>query len=230
MAAKVCIIIPAFNEEGSIKSVVKEVKDTKLASEILIVNDGSTDETDKVAKRLGITLISLPFNLGIGGAVQTGLIYAARRGFDVAVQIDADGQHNPKYLKSLLRALKMGTDMVIGSRYIKRTEYKTGVLRYFGINIFSLLIWATCSKKIYDTTSGYRVFGKKALNFAAVNYPQEFPEPLSIVTFLKNGFKLKEVPVEARPRKTGKSSISYLYAAYLMFSISIAILFASFRK
>lgn len=221
--SKICVIIPAYNESGSISSVIKEVKARKNL-DIVIVNDNSTDNTAKVAQKENVLILNLPCNLGIGGAVQTGLIYAKENGFKTAVQIDADGQHNPKYLPKLLKNLNDSIDMVIASRYVKKTKYKTPFFRRLGIIIFSKLIKATCNKKVYDATSGYRVFGKRAIDFFSKNYPQEFPEPRSIVSFLKNGYKIKEVAVEMRQRKAGKSSVTPFYSVYLMLSISIAIL------
>lgn len=239
---KICIIIPAYNEQSSIDSVISSIKKVLIVAKIVVINDGSTDKTLQVLSRIKnsdlrfknenktLTIINLPFNLGIGGAVQTGLIYAKENGFDVAVQIDADGQHDASYLPKLLKNLDSKTDMVIGSRYVQKTKYQTPLLRLLGIKIFSVLIKVTCGKKVYDTTSGYRVFGKNAIDFFYENYPKEFPEPRSIVAFLKNGYRIKEVSVETRQRMAGNSSISFFYAIYLMLSISIAILFESFKK
>jgi len=238
---KVCIIVPTFNEEGSIKTIISEIVKLKLNTTLVVVDDGSVDNTKSILSKLKVIttlrdknsklkILTHPFNLGIGGAVQTGLRYAWENGYNVAIQIDGDAQHDPKYLVKLLKGLGEGADLVIGSRYIKKTKYKTPWPRLLGIKIFSALIFITCRKKVYDTTSGYRVFGKSALELFSKHYPQEFPEPRSIVTLLKNGYTIKEIPVETRERTTGQSSISLFNAVYLMFSISIAILFESFKK
>ena len=223
-----CIVIPAFNEEHSISKVIKELRKINTTFHIVVVNDGSSDNTKEVAEKEKVVILNLPFNLGIGGAIQTGLRYADEHGFGVAIQVDADGQHNPKYIPKLLEGLEKA-DMVIGGRYTAPTRYKTPFLRLVGIKIFSKLIELTCRQKIYDSTSGYRAFNKRAISFFSKYYPQEFPEPRSIVAFLKNGYKIKEVPVEMRERLSGKSSITPFYSLYLMLSISIAILFESMR-
>lgn len=224
----VCVIVPAYNESESLPNILKEIKSVSKKLTICVVDDGSNDQTFEVVQKLkSVYSIKLPFNLGIGSAVQTGLVWARNKGFKVAAQIDGDGQHNPQYLPKLLDNLVKDVDLVIGSRYATKTGYKTPVMRRIGIKIFSRLIELTCGKKIFDSTSGYRVFGKNSLNFFADNYPQEFPEPRSIVQALKKGLKIKEIPVEMRPRITGKSSVTWFKSIYLMFSISIAILIES---
>lgn len=227
--SKVCIIMPAFNEQNSIKSVIASISKTVPEAHLVVINDGSSDKTEEMVLSTQAKVINHPFNLGIGGAVQTGLIYAKEHGFKTAVQVDADGQHGPKYLPFLLKSLTRQHDMVIASRYLKETKYKTPPIRLLGIKIFSQLIYLTCGKRIFDSTSGYRVFNKRAIEFFSDYYPQEFPEPSSIVAFLKNGYKIKEVSVEAMKRQAGKSSVHALYAVYLMLSISIAILVESVK-
>jgi len=229
----VCIIIPAYNEEGSIASVIslirKSIKNSDWRFHLLVVNDNSLDKTKEIAEQLGVSVLDLPFNLGIGGAVQTGLRYAQENGYDVALQIDADGQHNPRYIPKLLKKLNKNVDMIIGSRYAEPTDYKSPFMRRLGNRVFSGLIQFTCGEKVYDTTSGYRIFNKKAISFLAKYYPADFPEPESIVKLLKNGFAIKEVPVEMNKRSGGKSSVTPLKAIYFMLSISIAILTQSIR-
>lgn len=222
----VCIIIPAYNEEKSIKSVTDSIKKVNRKFHIVIINDGSTDKTREIAEKTRVRVINLPFNLGIGGAVQTGIIYAKAKGFEKAVQLDADGQHDPKYIPWLLKKLK-GVDMVIGSRYLKKTGYKTPFVRLLGTKIISELIYLTCAKRIYDPTSGYKAFNKRVIDFFSSHFPQEFPDAVSRVILLKNGYKIKEVPVEMRKRLAGKSSVGWLYSLYLLFSLSISILLAS---
>lgn len=220
----VLIIVPAFNEEASIVDVIKKAK-KYLPVDVIVVDDGSTDNTKILAEKIGVKVIILPFNLGIGGAVQTGLIYAKQNGYKTAIQLDADGQHDPKYLPLLLENLNEKVDLVVGSRYLKKTNYKTPFIRLLGIKIFSQLIFISCRKRVNDSTSGYRVFGIKSINFFSSNYPQEFPEPRSIVYAFKHGLKIKEVAVEMRKRQGGVSSVANIYKAiYLMISISIAIL------
>ncbi len=221
----ILIIIPAYNEEGTIGSVIEQIKSLQTFK-IIVINDGSRDKTSEVARKQGVEVIDLPFNLGIGGAVQTGLKYARDKGFNTAIQIDADGQHDPQELKKLLGHLN-GFDMVIGSRFLKKTNYQSSFLRLFGNKIFSFFIRLTCKKRISDSTSGFRGFGKKAIDFFSDYYPIDFPEPGSIVTFLKNGYKIGEVGLEMKKRQGGASSINTFKAVYFMLSVSIAILLKS---
>jgi len=226
----ICVIVPAFNEEGSIAKVITEIKKVSRKVTVVVVNDGSTDNTQKEAERTNSVVINLPVNLGIGGSVQTGLKYAHENGYNLAAQIDGDGQHDPSSLPDLVSHLNGKIDMVLGSRFIKKTNYKTPILRMTGIKLFSYLIFLTCGKKVYDTTSGYRVFGKKAIDYFSENYPQDFPEPKSLVSFLKSGYRIKEVPAKMRQRQTGISSVANIYQAfYLMTAIAIAILIESFK-
>ena len=168
--------------------------------------------------------------MGIGGSVQTGLKYAFTGGCDYAVQVDGDGQHNPKFIPGLLKIADNGYDLVIGSRFIKKSHYQGTLFRNLGNNIFSWLIQWTCNQKIYDSTSGFRVFNRKAMAFLIHHYPIDFPEPESIVKLFKNGFKIKEVAVEMKQRQAGESSVSRIKAIYLMLSISLAILIEAIKK
>jgi len=221
---KICIIIPAFNEQGSIRSVIQEIKKVNSNFHIVVVNDASSDETLLEIKKENVTIINLPINLGIGGAVQTGLKYALNNKFSIAVQIDADGQHNPNEIPKLINYLNKDIDLIIGSRYIKFSKYNVTFWRNFGTHVFSNLIKITTGKRIYDATSGLRVFNKKALTYCSFNYPTDFPEPESIIDLVNAGFKIKEIPVTMHSRKHGKSSVNKLKAIYLMITISIAII------
>ncbi len=191
---KTCIIIPAFNEEASLSHVIRNVKAVNPRFSIVVINDGSTDNTANISLFEKVNLINLPFNLGIGGSVQTGIKYAFQNGFKRAIQVDADGQHDPKYIKKLLTAsIKTNVDLIIGSRYLNKTKYKTPLSRRLGITIFSFLIKLVTGTKISDSTSGFRVFNHNALKFLSLYYPTDFPEPESIVQLLKNGLTIKEV-------------------------------------
>lgn len=224
MAKKILAIIPAFNEEKTIGNVITSVKKANKNLDLVVVNDGSADNTGVEATKKDIPVLNLPFNLGIGGSVQTGIKYAKENGYDVAIQIDADGQHDPKDIKKLLAAFDTKTDLVIASRYKTKTSYESPFIRMLGNKIFSLLIYFACGKRVYDTTSGFRLYGKSAISLFAGTYPIDFPEPESLVMLLKRGFKIKEVPVNMQPRKGGVSSITPTKAVYLMISITIAIL------
>ena len=230
MNNRLAIIVPAYNEESCIKNSLQAIRNACPEATIIVVNDASSDNTKKIAKTMSIILLDLPINLGIGGAVQTGLKYAARNNFDIAMQVDSDGQHDPIFIKPILEILeKDEADMVIGSRFLNRVGFKSSPMRILGIRIFSYLIYLVTNKYIYDSTSGFRAYNKKTLAFAARHYPSDFPEPESIVMFLHNGFRLKEIPVIMRERQGGISSVKPLKAVYFVFSNSIAILISALK-
>lgn len=227
---RVLVILPAHNEEKSIGAVIDKIRKLGKKYHLVVINDGSTDKTQEIAFKKNVEVINLPFNLGIGGSVQTGLKYAYINNYDVAVQVDADGQHDPIFIPELIKALDHDADMAIGSRFMAKTNYQPPFMRKLGIEIFSFFIKLTCGKKIYDSTSGFRAFNRKAITFLAKNYPIDFPEPESIVKLLRNGFKIKEVRVEMSNRSSGKSSVTSLKAIYFMSSISIAILIERLKQ
>ncbi len=223
---KILIIIPAYNEEGNIVKTIDEFLSLQYPFTILVVNYGSKDQTAYEAKKLGVQVISLPFNLGIGGAVQTGFKYAYQHHFDVAVQVDGDGQHKADFLKKIMDpVLQDEVDMAIGSRFIPPyTGYQSSFIRRIGINFFAILIsWLTDSK-VTDPTSGFRVFNRKLIKVFAEYYPSDFPEPEAIVIARRYDARIKEVPVEMRQRICGNSSIRYLKTLYYMIKVTFAIL------
>ncbi len=231
MTEKILIIVPAFNEEKSLGTVLGSIKKEAPYADIVVINDGSHDATADVAKRSGVEVISVPYNLGIGGAVQTGLIYAQRQGYDVAIQLDADGQHKPEELEKLLRYIKNDeADLVLGSRFLERTDYHSTFMRKLGNRIFSGLIAMVTKQYFTDSTSGFRAFNRRAINFLSDHYPTEFPEPESLVILKKHGFRVKEVSVEMNERQAGESSVTKFKAIYFMISISIAILIDWIKK
>lgn len=224
---KKLIIIPAYNEEKNIVGVVKNVKKYAPDFDYIVVNDCSTDNTIKVCKENNIEVISLPVNLGIGGAVQTGFIYAYRNNYDIAVQLDGDGQHNPRYLNKLVEMIeRKEADMVIGSRFIEKKGFQSTFLRRVGINYFYKLLRLCCGVEIYDTTSGFRACSKPVIRYFASSYPEEFPEPESIITLKMERFKIAEVPVIMEERNGGISSIRSLKSIYYMIEVTLAILLA----
>lgn len=230
----VCVIMPAFNEAKAITSVLTHIKQYIHPKSIVVINDGSQDETGVVARQAGVVVLDLPFNLGIGGAVQTGLKYAYRHGYEYALEIDADGQHDPQHIPYLLQTMyATQPDLLIGSRFVSTTRYRASMLRRTGIVIFSLLIHLVTGRIIYDSTSGYRIYSHKALQYLAVHYPSDFPEPESIVMLLRRGFQIREMAVEMKQRQTGQSSIRSdvsLKAAYFVISNSIAILVSALKS
>lgn len=225
------IIIPAYNEEKSLPTVIDSIRRDCPEFDIVVIDDGSQDNTAATAEACGVTVISLPFNLGIGGAVQTGLIYADRNGYDIAIQLDADGQHKSEEVRKLLVAMDENhCDMVIGSRFLEDVNYPSTFMRRLGNRIFAALIRLVAGQRFADSTTGFRAFGREAIEFLAEHYPVEFPEPESLVILKKNGFRIKEISVTMRERQGGESSVTRFKAVYFMISISIAILIDAIKR
>jgi len=228
---KVLIIVPAFNEEGNIKSVIKSIREVSLDIDIIVINDCSTDNTEAVAKSLNVDVISLPLNLGIGGAVQTGFQYAYNNNYDIAIQIDGDGQHNPKYIKELIGPLSKGdADVVNGSRFIDKKGFQSKFFRRLGIRFFQLLINILVRCNITDSTSGFRAYNTKAIELLKDRYPIDFPEPEAIIILKKRKFRIIEVPVEMENRAAGISSISTFKSIYYMVKVTISIIVEFLRS
>ncbi|OPJ59225.1 glycosyltransferase family 2 protein [Clostridium oryzae] len=222
---KVMVVIPAYNEEKNIYKVVNEVKSNNSEVDVVVINDGSSDCTGAEAQRAGAFVINLPQNLGIGGAVQTGYIYASRRGYDAVIQVDGDGQHDPKYLPRLISSIeKDEADIVIGSRFAKKTGYEASKMRRLGISFFSKLVSFVCRRDFFDTTSGYRAASKKVIEMFARYYPKDYPEVETIVYASKRKIRIKEIPVNMKKRQGGKSSITPLKSIYYMIKVTCAIL------
>jgi len=199
---KILVIIPAYNEEGNIKRTIEELNALNLSLSTLVINDGSKDSTEDEARQLNTFLISLPINLGIGGAVQTGFQFAQSHGFDIAVQVDGDGQHDVGYLEKLIEPLwQREADMTIGSRFIPpHLGYQSSFVRRIGIHFFAHLISFLTEYKVTDPTSGFRAYNKKMINVYARHYPHDFPEPEAIVVAGQYEAKVMEVPVQMRKK------------------------------
>jgi glycosyltransferase involved in cell wall biosynthesis len=230
---RVIIIIPAFNESENIKRVVNDIKKENTNWDILVVNDCSLDNTSAIAKSTKQAFVlDLPFNLGIGGAVQAGFKYAKTHNYDIAIKYDGDGQHLPDEIKTLLNVLsENNVDVVIGSRFLEKHDgFKSTLMRRVGIKIFQILNSMLIKQKITDNTSGFIAFNKKVISFFAEHYPTDYPEPESIINLKKNGFVIKEVFVKMQHRQGGKSSISGLKSVYYMFKVILAIIMGSMRK
>ncbi len=227
---KILVIIPAYNEEKSIEEVISKIQ-LHAAADIVVVNDGSRDATARKALEKGERVITLPFNLGIGGAMQTGYRFAKDNGYDVAIQVDADGQHDPGFIKRLVDKLNEGDyDMVIGSRYVEETAYKSSLSRRMGMIFFSWLVLMLTGWKVKDTTSGFRAVNRKVIEYFADSYPTDYPEVDVLVRLHKKRFKLCEVPVEMLERQGGKSSITPFKSVYYMIKVSLALLINSMRS
>ena len=220
----VLVIIPAYNEESSIRKTVLEVREKAPWADILVVNDCSVDNTEKILAELGVIYLRLPVNLGIGGAVQTGYRYAGLNGYDIAVQLDADGQHDADFLEAVTAPIKEGrADVVIGSRFIEKEGFQTSGMRRFGIKFLNGLIRLITGVKVTDATSGFRAVSKNMIELFAGEYPTDYPEPEAIVMARMNDARIMEVPVVMRERFGGTSSIRPLNSIYYMLKVSISI-------
>lgn len=221
---RVLVIIPAYNEEETIGRVLTELREHAPHYDVLVVDDGSRDRTAEIVRSHRAELIRLPLNLGIGGAMQTGFKYALRKGYDVAVQCDADGQHPVETIPALVERLQAGdADVVIGSRYVAHTEYTPSFYRRVGKSILSRVVDFFIGGGITDTTSGFRAINRRALAVLARQYPEDYPEAEVLVILHKAGLKAIEVPVRMRSRQGGASSIGAAQALYYMAKVVLAI-------
>lgn len=228
---KKIVIIPAYNEEGGIVKTVTDVMENAKDFDYVVINDCSKDNTLEICYEHNFNVVNLPVNMGIGGGVQTGYMYAYRNGYDIAVQFDGDGQHNASYLNNMSKKLiEDNLDMVIGSRYIEKEGFQSSGMRRMGIKYFTGLIKLLTGKKITDPTSGMRMINRKIMKQFSEEYPKDYPEPESVVTILKEGAKVEEIPVKMNAREKGVSSISPSKSIYYMVKVSIAVLIAAIRK
>ncbi len=223
-------IIPAYNEKQSIIFTVEDIKKNAPDFDYVIINDCSTDNTMDICKYNGYNVLNLPVNLGIGGAVQTGYLYAYNYGYDVAVQFDGDGQHKAEYLDAMAEYLvDHDLDMVIGSRFIDNEGFQSTWIRRIGIKYFTVLIKILSGKTITDPTSGMRMCNKKTIEMFANEYPRDYPEPESAMRLIRHKRKIEEFPVEMRDRQGGVSVISPLASVYYMLKVTLAIIIERVR-
>jgi len=220
---RMLVIVPAYNEERSVGHVVQRIRSVVPGAEVLVVDDGSSDATARVAEAAGAMVVSLPFNLGIGGAVQTGFRYALEHGHDAAIQVDADGQHPPEQIPQLIETLeRQGADLVVGSRFIEDTGYRADLPRSVGIRLLSRLLTLLCAQSLTDTTSGFRAAGRDAIRNLAHTYACDYPEVESLITLRKAGYRIVEIPVRMQPRREGRSSISLTKGLYYIPKVMLA--------
>lgn len=228
---KKIVIIPAYNEEGNIVKTIEDIKKNAPEFDYVIINDCSTDRTKEICEEHHYNVVNLPCNLGIGGGVQTGYLYAFRNGYDIAVQFDGDGQHNAVYLEDMAKQLEEEKlDMLIGSRFITNEGFQSSGMRRLGIKYFTGLIKLMTGTKITDPTSGMRMVNREIMGFFAESYPRDYPEPESVVTILNQGRAVKELPVIMNERTEGVSSISPKKSIYYMIKVSMAIVIAKMRS
>jgi hypothetical protein len=231
--ADILIIVPAYNEGKNIVRVIEDLRSISLAMDVLVINDGSADDTSAKAKATGkAVVVDLPKNLGIGGAVQTGFKYADRNGYRAAVQFDGDGQHLAEEIQKLLAPLEQGgVNMVIGSRFLmKHKGYRSTFIRRQGIRLFEALNSVLVRQRITDNTSGFRAYDRKVIEFLSLHYTVDYPEPEAVILLGRNGFKISEVPAEMQERQGGDSSIAGIIGLYYMVKVLLAILMAALRK
>ena len=228
---KKLIIIPAYNESENIENTVKDIQEKAPDFDYVIINDCSGDNTRQICEANGFNIVNLPVNLGIGGAVQTGYKYACRYGYDIAVQVDGDGQHDPAFLNEMAETLiKEEADMLIGSRFLEKEGFQSSKIRRVGISYFTWLIKLLTGKKITDPTSGLRMINRKLIEIFAESYPRDYPEPESVVHVIKLKKKVVEIPVVMRERQGGSSSIRFFSSIYYMIKVTIAILTEKMRR
>ncbi len=223
------LIVPAYNEEGAIEQVVRDLRQTLPQADILVVDDASTDRTATLVPDEAV-LLRLPFNLGIGGAMQTGYRYAAMHGYDVAVQVDGDGQHPADQVQRLIDRLDQGdADMVIGSRFLEDTGFRQSAARVAGSRILRGLLRLFTGKRVTDCTSGFRAVNAKVIAAFAHWYPEDYPEPEVVLLLHRAGFRVVETPVTMRPRQSGTTSISLPQGLFYVIKVSVALLLDMMR-
>ena len=228
---KKIIIIPAYNESENIEKTVQMIKESAPDFDYVIINDCSTDHTKEICEEKGYNLLNLPINLGIGGAVQTGFKYALKYDYDIAVQVDGDGQHDPSFLEEMAKVLEREScDVVIGSRFINKEGYQSSGLRRIGIKYFTFLIRRLTGTKITDPTSGLRMMNREVIKMFAKDYPKDYPEPESIVAVLRQKKSVIEIPVVMMAREGGVSSISMRRSVYYMIKVTLAIIIERIRR
>ncbi len=227
---KKLIIIPAYNESECIRETVKDIQKKAPDFDYIVVNDCSKDGTDHILEKAHINFVDLPVNLGIGGAVQTGYRYAYENGYDIAVQVDGDGQHDVAFLNDMVHTMEeQQADMVIGSRFINKEGFQSSAARRMGINFFSSLIKLLTGVRVTDPTSGFRMINRSLIELFAWRYPRDYPEPESIVYVIRKGKKVVETPVIMRERQGGVSSIHFTKSIYYMIKVSLAAIIERIR-
>jgi glycosyltransferase involved in cell wall biosynthesis len=229
---RVVAVVPAWNEAGAIGGVVDEIHAFDPRIDVVVVDDASTDDTVDVAREHGAKVLALPFNVGIGGAVQTGFRYARDEGYEVAVRLDGDGQHAAEELGKLLAPIRAGdAELVIGSRFVDPAgTYRPPFARRMGIRVFARLVSLLGGQKVTDTTSGFSALDRTAIELFATEYPHDYPEVESTLVALRSGLRLAQVQVDMRERQAGTSSITFVRSLYYIVKVMLALLVASMRR
>jgi hypothetical protein len=226
-------VLPAYNEEVAIAGVVAKLGERAPSFDVLVIDDGSTDRTGLRASEAGAAVVRLPFNLGIGGAVQTGFLYAREHGYDLMAQVDGDGQHEPAELATLVSTMDAnpGVDVVCGSRFLgPETSYTAPISRRTGIHLFAFVLSRILGQRITDPTSGFRLYGRRAISLFARDYPHDYPEVEAVLMLHANRLRLVEVAVEMHQRGSGRSSVTKTRSLYYMIKVSLALLVGLMRR
>ena len=230
-ALKVLIIIPAHNEEASLPRTLEEVRTRAPGVDMLVVDDGSRDHTARAACGAGVPVVRHPVNLGVGGALQTGFRWAVERDYDVGVQLDADGQHDPAFLGALLEPLRRDAcDVSIGSRYVARSAYRAPLMRRIGMKLFAAVVRLALGQRITDTTSGFRAYNRAVMEVCQYDFPKDFPDAPLLIALARRGFRLAEVPVEMRERHAGQSFYTLGKSLYYPYKNLLASLMAWLQR
>jgi glycosyltransferase involved in cell wall biosynthesis len=223
-------VVPAYNEAATITGVVSSLRRHAPEFDVLVIDDGSTDETSQLARAAGARVVRSPFNLGIGGAVQTGFVFAHEGGYELMVQVDGDGQHDPQELDKLLEAMGPGVDMVCGSRFLVKGEYLAPVSRRAGIHVFAWLLSHFVGQPVTDPTSGFRLYNRRAIKLFADDYPHDYPEVEAVLMLHHHRLRMREVPVRMFQRGGGTSSIGSGKSLYYMVKVLLALFIGLARR
>jgi len=225
--ARVLVVVPALDEEESLPATIEEVRSRAPGVDLLVVDDGSRDATSEVCRALGVAVLRHAVNLGVGAALQTGFRHAVDRGYDIVVQLDADGQHDPAYLDAVVAPVRAGTcDVSIGSRYVAKSGYHAPAMRRIGMILFAGIVRLAIGRRIADTTSGFRAYGRAVIEVCQHAFPKDFPDAPLLIALARQGFRLHEVPVVMRPRRSGKSFYTLGKALYYPYKTLLASIMA----
>jgi hypothetical protein len=225
------VVVPAHNEEESLGGTLDEIRARAPGVDLLVVDDGSRDGTSRVARERRVPVVRHPVNLGVGGALQTGMRYAVEHDYDVGVQLDADGQHDPAFLEPLLEPVVAGRcDVSIGSRYVSRTEYRAPLARRLGMMLFAWVVRLALKQRIADTTSGFRAYNRAVMEVCQHDFPKDFPDAPLLIALARRGFRLLEVPVRMRERHAGESFYTLGKSLYYPYKNLLASLMAWLQR
>ena len=231
MNGRILAIVPAYNEQGNIGGVIDEIHGNVCDCDVIVINDKSKDATSENARMKNAIIVDLPCNLGIGGAVQTGFLYAVRNDYSYAVQVDGDGQHIAAEINRLMDKMnESGCDVVIGSRFLEKRSFRTSFMRRFGIRLFSFIYRTLLRIRITDGTSGFRLYNRRAAEYLSEHYPDDYPEPEAVIMLVKKHFKICETGVGMRERQSGISSITPGKSVYYMTKVVLSMFIAFMRK